>query len=983
MTDMNHGDSGGDAGHPGTAPAKAPAPVAPPGSQRTWIGAAGGVSVAGGEADLFGHRPGTAGEPTKRHFVARIPAGSVVPAIPAGPLAIEVVALPGAALSDVPPGPPDAGLIAGIDTALLAIANSVRARSGPRNATVLQPNQFVSAAAGTALMGNSHVWWLRVVGGAVRVNGRSVMLGQGGGGDLIVLSGRDWIEVEQACTIETLSSMDLMSAGLLDGALAAYMLRLLDVIDERIAARDASLLAALAARTKANESLVGHAARASLGAVGVRASQAIAHPEAQELRYRRVIALLAVLLGGAAAGLAEPAGRTRLPASDAEAVRDVARSSGLHLRDVELSGDWYRRDVGPLIGWQQATDPGAADRASALVFRRGRYHLIDPFTGTATRLSRASARAMREAATQVQVPLPAKSGIRTALGLGVAGVSRDVRGMLIAGAVAACLGLAVPVVTGAVLGQIAQNSSSTGELRVLPIALIVASVLAALATAAQNLHLLRVEGRIENGTQLALWDRLIRLPVAFFRSASSGELANAVLGISFIREALNGITVAVVSACLTAVLDLILILVLSPLIGLAALGVTALCLAAVCVLGLQITRRGRKALPGEHRAIAFTNKLLTGIAKVKIAGAEDRAYAQWALLASGARAHLISVRRVQAAAQALSVVLPIAGQLVLFLVIVGPLGHKVAPSEFFTISVAFSLLLGTLLLLLSSAVEILAAAPRLSALAPIVAAEPERRPDLADPGELQGEVSLVGVSFAYRPDAPLVLDNLTLHVNPGEFVAIVGPSGCGKSTLLRLLLGFERPTSGAVLYDGQDLADLDLQAVRRQCGIVLQDGALFAGTIRENISGAGNFDLDQVWDAARLAGVAADIEGFPMGIGTMLPPGGGTLSAGQRQRILVARALIHRPRMLFFDEATSALDNRTQEIVTASTRALAATRLVIAHRLSTIIDADRIVVLSKGAVVQEGTFAELMDQPDGLFFRLASRQLTGARSARH
>jgi ABC-type bacteriocin/lantibiotic exporter with double-glycine peptidase domain len=290
-------------------------------------------------------------------------------------------------------------------------------------------------------------------------------------------------------------------------------------------------------------------------------------------------------------------------------------------------------------------------------------------------------------------------------------------------------------------------------------------------------------------------------------------------------------------------------------------------------------------------------------------------------------------------------------------------------------------LLAALLLVVSSAVEIAAVAPRLSALTPIVTAEPERRPDLADPGDLRGEVSLVGVSFAYQPGAPLVLDNLTLHVNPGEFIAVVGPTGCGKSTLLRLLLGFERPAAGAVLYDGQDLADLDPQAVRRQCGIVLQDGTLFAGSIWENICGAGNFDLGQVWEAARLAGVDADIEGFPMGMGTLLPPGGATLSAGQRQRILIARALIRRPRLLFFDEATSALDNRTQEIVTASTRTLAATRLVIAHRLSTVVDADRIVVLGNGAVVQDGTFTELMDQPDGLFFRLASRQRTGARRA--
>jgi NHLM bacteriocin system ABC transporter ATP-binding protein len=651
----------------------------------------------------------------------------------------------------------------------------------------------------------------------------------------------------------------------------------------------------------------------------------------------------------------------------------------MHLRNVELSGAWHRRDVGPLIGWEPAVGSATADRAVALVFRRGRYHSVDPFTGAAAGLGRTAARALRGVATQVQVPLPAKTGIGAALRLGAAGVSRDVRGMLIAGAAAACLGLAVPLVTGAVLGRIAGNSTSGGALRVLPVALAVAAVLAAVSTATQNLHLLRVEGRVENGTQLALWDRLVRLPVTFFRSTSSGELANAVLGISFIRESLNGITVAMVSASLTATFDLILILVLSPLLGLAALGVTGLCVLAVGVFGVKITRRGKQALPSEHRTVAFTNKLLTGIAKVKVAGAEDRAYAQWVQLATGARAHLVSLRRVQAAVQALSAVLPIAGQLVLFLMIAGPLAHKVAPSQFFTISIAFSLLLGSLLLLVSSSVEILAATPRLSALAPVVEAKPEHRQDLADPGDLQGGISLVGVSFAYQPDMPLVLDNLSLHINPGEFVAIVGPTGCGKSTLLRLLLGFEKPVSGALLYDGQDLANLDLQAVRRQCGIVLQDGALFAGSIRENISGAGNFDLDQVWNAARLAGVDTDIEGFPMGMGTLLPPGGGTLSSGQRQRILIARALIHRPRVLFFDEATSALDNRTQEIVTASTKTLAATRLVIAHRLSTIVDADRIIVLDKGTMAQDGTFAELMAQPDGLFFRLASRQLTGTR----
>ena len=313
---MDGVDSNGDSRPAGTAFASQPGPATlpAPDSQRKWLDPVDGVLVGGGQADLFAHRAGAAGEQTKRHFVARIPAGSVVPPVPAGPLAIEVVALPGAMLGDVPPGPLNASLVDGIDTALLAIANSVRARSGPRNATVLQPHQIVSAAAGTALMGNAHVWWLRTVGGAIRVNGRPVGRGPDDA-DLIVLSGRDWIEVEQACTIEAQSSMDVLSAGLLEGALAAYLRRLLDVIDQRITEREAAFLAALAARKKADRSLVGHAAHASLAAVGVRAAPDSADPEAHELRYQRTMALLAVLLGAAAGGLAAPADGSRRAAS--------------------------------------------------------------------------------------------------------------------------------------------------------------------------------------------------------------------------------------------------------------------------------------------------------------------------------------------------------------------------------------------------------------------------------------------------------------------------------------------------------------------------------------------------------------------------------------------------------------------------------------------------------------------------------------------
>jgi ATP-binding cassette subfamily C protein len=213
-----------------------------------------------------------------------------------------------------------------------------------------------------------------------------------------------------------------------------------------------------------------------------------------------------------------------------------------------------------------------------------------------------------------------------------------------------------------------------------------------------------------------------------------------------------------------------------------------------------------------------------------------------------------------------------------------------------------------------------------------------------------------------------------LNIEAGEFAALVGPSGSGKSSLLRLLLGFDTPESGAIYYDGQDLHGLDLQAVRRQLGVVLQNGKLMPGDIRTNIVGMSALTIEDAWEAVRMAGLDKEIEQMPMGMHTVIGEGGSTLSGGQRQRLLIARAIVTKPRILFFDEATSALDNAAQAVVAASLERLQATRVVIAHRLSTIVKADRIFVLDAGRLVQTGTYAELVNQP-GLFADLVKRQL--------
>jgi ABC-type bacteriocin/lantibiotic exporter with double-glycine peptidase domain len=258
---------------------------------------------------------------------------------------------------------------------------------------------------------------------------------------------------------------------------------------------------------------------------------------------------------------------------------------------------------------------------------------------------------------------------------------------------------------------------------------------------------------------------------------------------------------------------------------------------------------------------------------------------------------------------------------------------------------------------------------------PVFQATPEVREASAQPGTLSGRVEVRDLSYRYTDGAPLVLDDVTFDVHPGEFLAVVGPSGCGKSTLLRLLIGFDKPVSGSVLYDGQDLAALDQTAVRRQCGVVLQNSQPLTGSILDCIRGSEEYTLEEAWEAAAMAGLAEDIKAMPMGMHTMLSDGGGTVSGGQRQRLMIAQALIRRPRILFFDEATSALDNEAQRVVIESTRALRATRVVIAHRLSTVMDADRVIAMSHGKVVQQGTPAELLADTGGLFHELVRRQV--------
>ncbi|MFC7914412.1 NHLP bacteriocin export ABC transporter permease/ATPase subunit [Streptomyces sp. NPDC057386] len=672
----------------------------------------------------------------------------------------------------------------------------------------------------------------------------------------------------------------------------------------------------------------------------------------------------------AAAGItpAEPAqqgtGGDRL-----DPVERIALASRVRTRTVRLSGRWWRENAGPLVG--QRSLSGAP---VALLWRRGGYVAVHPATGRETPVEEANAGEFEARAVMFYRPLPDRRlGPLGLLRFTLRGTGADVAWLVVAGLVTVAIGALVPVATGKVLGEYVPAARS-GPIAQVCLAVIAGSVVAAAFTLLQNLTILRLEGRIEATLQPAVWDRLLRLPTGFFTGRSTGELAGAAMGVSAMRRLLAGVGPTGAQSVTVGAMNLVLLLWYSVPLAMAALGMLVVIAGVFLALGLWQVR-------WQRRLVTLTNKLnnqafqtLRGLPKLRVAAAENYAYAAWAAQFARSRELQQRLGRIKNLNTVLGAVyLPVC-TLVMFMLLAGPARGTLSAGDFLTFSTAVTMVMTSVAQLTGAFVSAVAALPLYEEIKPVLHAAPEVRSGSTRPGPLSGAIEARRLSFRYSDDGPLVLDDVSFEVRPGEFVAVVGPSGCGKSTLLRLLIGFDRPLSGSVLYDGQDLAALDVSAVRRQCGVVLQHAQPFSGSILDVICGTEPYTPEEAMAAAEMAGLGEDIRRMPMGLHTLVG-GNGAISGGQRQRLMIAQALIRRPRVLFFDEATSALDNETQRTVMESTKALRATRIVIAHRLSTVLDADRVVVMDDGRVVQQGPPAELLADPSGRLHELVRRQL--------
>ena len=400
-----------------------------------------------------------------------------------------------------------------------------------------------------------------------------------------------------------------------------------------------------------------------------------------------------------------------------------------------------------------------------------------------------------------------------------------------------------------------------------------------------------------------------------------------------------------------------------------ALVITLVTVLFSVVMSLVRMKQNAELMELSSKESGMTYSLITGIQKIRLAGAEKRAFARWGNLY--AKSAELEYNPPTLMEPVISLAISLVGTIVMYVLAVE---SGVSVADYYAFNTAYGMVSGAFSSLAGIALTVSQIKPVLNMVKPFFDAVPEVSDGKQVLTRLSGGVELNNVSFGYDENMPLVIDNLSLKIRPGQYVAIVGKTGCGKSTLMRLLLGFEHPKKGAIYYDGKDLEKIELRSLRRRIGVVMQNGKLFQGDIYSNIViSAPWLSLQDAWEAAELAGIADDIKSMPMGMDTMISEGAGGISGGQRQRLMIARAIAPKPKILMFDEATSALDNITQKKISESLDSLKCTRIVIAHRLSTIKQCDRIIVLDKGKIIEDGRYEELIEK-NGFFAELVARQ---------
>ena len=651
-----------------------------------------------------------------------------------------------------------------------------------------------------------------------------------------------------------------------------------------------------------------------------------------------------------------------------ETLEFLLRPHGIMRRNVTLGEHWYRDASGPMLGTRADDGTVVALIPSGL----SHYSFFDTHTGKRVTINRHTENMIDREALAFYKPFPSTK-------IGIPGLIRyiidnlrptDIVMMLAATLVVSLLGLLLPKMNNLLFSVILNTGSSraligAGVFMVcLTVSTVIFSVIKELLTAHFSL-------RVSLSVEAAVMMRVLSLPATFFKDFSSGELANRA---AYVSEIVKALLSTVFSTMLTSLFSLIYITQIgayAPSLVIPAVVVIALTLVISLAAAFVQARITRTQLELDAKESGLSYALISGIQKIKLSGAEKRAFARWGDTYSKSAKLLYDPPMFLKIHSVIVSIVSLIGTIVIYYLAAR---NQVSVSEYYAFNAAYGMLSGAFVALAEVAVIGSTIKPMLDMTRPILDSVPEIAEEKQVVEKLMGGIELNNVTFTYKEGQPNVLDGVSLKIRPGQYVAIVGKTGCGKSTLMRVMLGFEKPQRGAVYYDGRDLERIDLKSLRRNIGTVIQEGKLFQGDIFSNIVITNpRLTLEDAWEAARMAGMAEDIERMPMGMFTIISEGQGGVSGGQRQRLLIARAIAPKPKILMFDEATSALDNITQKVVSDSLDNLKCTRIVIAHRLSTIKQCDRIIVLDKGKIIEDGTYDELI-QNNGFFAELVERQ---------
>ena len=651
-----------------------------------------------------------------------------------------------------------------------------------------------------------------------------------------------------------------------------------------------------------------------------------------------------------------------------EQLEYLMRPYGIMRRSVILESGWYKDAIGAMLGIRKDNGTVVALIPSGF----SGYEYFDLESGKYIKVKKSNEDLFEDEAIAFYKPFPLKSLTIKDLIIYIAQVLSvsDYVAIALATLAVSLLGMLTPKINN-ILFSVVVTSGSVRLLIGIAIFAICLSLTSLIISSVKSLISARINTKLSISIEAATMMRLMSLPADFFKNYSSGELQERAGNISSLCDMLVS---TILNTGLTSAFSLIYIyqiFVYAPGLVIPSLIITFITIIFFVVSALMQMKISVKQMELGGKESGMTYALISGVQKIKLAGAEKRAFARWANLYAERISYSYNPPAFLKLNPVISSAISLTGTLVMYYMAVKT---GVSVAEYYAFNTAYGMVSGAFMSLSSIALTFAQIKPILERVKPLLDAKPEISEGKQVITRLSGAVEMNNVSFRYNESMPNVIDNLSLKIRPGQYVAIVGKTGCGKSTLMRLLLGFEKADRGAIYYDGKDINSLDLKSLRRKIGSVMQNGKLLQGDIYSNITiSAPWLTMDEAFEAAEKAGIAEDIRRMPMGMHTMISEGSGGISGGQRQRLMIARAIAPKPKILMFDEATSALDNITQRQVCEALDAMKCTRIVIAHRLSTIKQCDRIIVLDGGHIVEDGTYRELIDNK-GYFYELVERQ---------